>query len=87
MEIIKTSPNVEFHVTYGDGTCHHAPEGVLFEAKGDKMIMHLGTSRIEVLFAVAECLSTAIEEAGLRDAFIRYIDQAFDDAKEVNPDA
>lgn len=67
-DTIKTSTDVQFDVLYADGTKYRAEEGVLFEAKGQDMVFHLGTSRPEVLFAVAEALT----EVG--EAFKRYIE-------------
>lgn len=60
METIKTSKNVEFDVIYADGTRHHVSEGILFEAKDNKMIFHNGTDRAAVLFAAAEAAAEAI---------------------------
>lgn len=74
MQANKTSRNVEFDVIYADGTRHHATEGVLFEADGNKMVFHLGTSRPAVLFAVAEALVEVIKEAGLEEEFVKYIE-------------
>lgn len=74
-DTIKTSSNVQFDVLYADGTKYHAEEGVLFEAKGQEMIFHLGTSRPEVLFSVAEALTEVIVDMGLGEAFKHYIEQ------------
>lgn len=68
-DTIKTSTDVQFDVLYADGTKYHAEEGVLFEAKGQDMVFHLGTSRPEVLFAVAEALTEVIVDMGLGEAF------------------
>lgn len=87
MKFLKTSPNVEFDVIYEDGTRYHASEGVLFEARGNNMVLHLGTNRVEVLFAVAECLTETVKEAGLEELFFQYIDKRFDDEQAVNSDA
>lgn len=82
MEWIKTCLNTEFDVLYDDGTRSHVPEGVLFEANGEKMVLHLGTRRAEVLFAVAECLTEAIIAMDLGDAFERYIENAPEETDE-----
>lgn len=74
MEPIKTSENVEFDVIYADGTRRHVAEGVLFEAEGQRMNIHIGTSRIEVVFAVAGALTEAVKEAGLNEVFSAYIE-------------
>ena len=68
-DTIKTSTDVQFDVLYADGTKYHAEEGVLFEAKGQDMVFHLGTRRPEVLFAVAEALTEVIVDMGLGEAF------------------
>lgn len=83
MDAIKTSNDVQFDVLYADGTKHHAKEGVLFEADGDQMIFHLGTSRPEVLFAVAEALTETIDAMGLSDAFLRYLKFTDEQKREV----
>lgn len=54
MEVIKTSPNVEFDVIYADGTRKRVCEGILFETDGDDMVLHNGTDRAEVLIAAVE---------------------------------
>lgn len=86
MKEIKTSENVEFDVIYADGNRYHAKEGVLIEAEGDRINLHLGTSRVAVVFAAVEALMEAIGDAGLMDVFKRYIDSLPDDTKE-NSDA
>ena len=73
MEPIKTSEKVEFDVIYADGTRRHVSEGILFEAEGDRMNIHIGTGRIEVLFTVAPALTEAIKEAGLGELFKAYV--------------
>lgn len=87
MEWIKQSQNIEFDVIYADGTRNHACEGILFEAVDDRMVLHLGTNRIEVLFAVAECLTETIAAAGLGDLFRRYIENGMDEGEAVDDDA
>ena len=77
-DTIKTSTDVQFDVLYADGTKYHAEEGVLFEAKGQDMVFHLGTSRPEVLFAVAEALTEVIVDMGLGEAFKRYIENGME---------
>ena len=72
MEPIKTSNNVEFDVIYADGSRYHAAEGILFEANREHMVLHNGTSRIEVLFAITEVLEECIKDAGLQEAFEAY---------------
>ena len=78
-DTIKTSTDVQFDVLYADGTKYRAEEGVLFEAKGRKMIFHLGTSRPEVLFTVAKALTEVITDMGLGEMFKRYIERELED--------
>lgn len=61
MEIIKTTPNLEFDVIYADGTRKRVPEGVLCEAasSGD-IVFHSGTDRLAVLIAAAETMLVAL---------------------------
>lgn len=73
-DTIKTSSDVQFDVRYADGTKYRVEEGVLFEAKGQDMVFHLGTSRPEVLFAVAEVLTEVIVNMGLGELFNQYIE-------------
>lgn len=82
MKEIKTSDNVEFDVIYADGSRYHAKEGVLIEADGNRINLHLGTSRAAVVFAAVEALMEAIGDAGLMDVFKGYIDSMPDDTKE-----
>lgn len=73
LKTIKTSSNVEFDVIYADGTRERVPEGILFEAKGEKMILHNGTDRPEVLIAVAEAAAEAVGGLDLPDPAKSYI--------------
>lgn len=82
MEQYKTSPNVAFDVIYADGERHHVAEGVLFEADGQKMRMHLGTSRPEVLFATVEAMCEAIDKMGLTEHFARYAQQVLNEKQK-----
>lgn len=82
MDPIKTSRNVEFDVIYEDGDRYHVREGVLFEAVGNSMNVHLGTGRPEVLFAVAEVLTEMIDDLGLGEAFRAYIEDVCGEAQE-----
>ena len=77
-DTIKTSTDVQFDVLYADETKYQAEEGVLFEAKGQDMAFHLGTSRPEVLFAVVEALTEVIVDMGLGEAFKRYIENGME---------
>lgn len=85
-DIIKTSSDVLFDVLYADGTKYHADEGVLFEAKGQEMVIHLGTSRPEVLFAVPKALTNVIVGMGLGEAFKRYLERLMEGKQDVRPD-
>ena len=62
METIKTTRNLEFDVIYADGTRHHVKEGVLFGVENEKIILHNGTSRLEVVFAVAETILEMLKQ-------------------------
>lgn len=86
LDAIKTSDNVEFEVIYADGTRYRAAEGVLFEAKGEDMFLHLGTGRPEVLFSVAIALTEVCKRIGVEDAFISYIKRAFEDEEHEDAD-
>lgn len=74
MDPIKTSTNVEFDVIYADGERKHVPEGVLFGVDNEHMVTHIGTSRPEVLFAVASALTEIITDLGLDEAFEAYVE-------------
>lgn len=54
MEIIKKTENLEFDVIYADGTRFQVKEGILFGVEDEKIIVHNGTDRLEVLYATAE---------------------------------
>ena len=73
MEKDKISENVEFDVIYADGTRRRVQEGILYEAEGDSMIFHNGTSRGVVLFATTEAALALIDNIGLTKLFGRYI--------------
>lgn len=73
MEVIKKSEIVEFDVIYADGTRRRVHEGILFGVEDDQMIFHNGTSRAQVLFAVAESSLSLIESVGLLRIFSEYI--------------
>lgn len=74
MEAIKID-NIEFEVNYSDGTRKRVPEGILFEADGDKIIVHNGTNRKEVLFSVPTAAVEFITAFGLLDEFDRYLQE------------
>lgn len=74
MEIRKTD-NLTFTLNYSDGEKKQVEEGVLFSVENDKMDIHIGTSRKEVIFTVAECLTQFIDSMGLGEEFIAYIEQ------------
>ena len=82
MDPIKTSNNVEFDVVYADGTRTRVSEGILFEADGDRMNIHVGSCRVAALFAVAEALIEVIKEMGLGDAFNAWLDSWEEDDEE-----
>lgn len=68
MQPIKLSDNVEFDVIYADGTRRHVTEGVLFEAKENRLIFHSGTDREAVIIGVAEGAAEAVGLLGLSEA-------------------
>lgn len=73
MEAIKTSKKVEFDVIYADGTRRHVSDGVLIEAEDQHMIVHIGASKVSVIFAAVEALTETIAELGLSKVFMNYI--------------
>ena len=72
----KITSNLEFDVKYADGSRKEVKEGILFEFKGDKVCGHIGTSRKEALFSVAESLTEMIVDFGLAEEFEKYIENA-----------
>lgn len=81
MDVIKTSPNVEFDVIYADGSRTRVPEGFLWEvgAHGE-MTFHLGCSSAAALFTVSEALLEAIDNFGLLDEFEEWVNDGFEAA-------
>lgn len=73
MKVTKESPNVEFDVIYDNGERKHVTEGVLFEAENNKLRMHVGTNRLEVLFCIIEGMMDMFQEIGLVDALNNYL--------------
>lgn len=73
MEVIKTTNNLEFDLTYGDGEKKHISEGVLLEVNGNEMIFHWGSNRPEVLCASIECLIEAACAMGLGGYLQEYL--------------
>lgn len=65
MDVIKTTPNLEFDVIYADGTRKRVQEGVLLEAEADGgIILHNGTDSPAVWLAAAETMLLALLAAG-----------------------
>ena len=83
MEAQKISENVEFEVIYADGTRKRVREGILFEADGDRMILHNGTDRKEVLFSVPLAYTHALVCAGLVKEFNEYRDETVKSLKKA----
>ena len=55
MEVIKITENLQFEAIYAEGDRRHFSEGVAWEVDPENnLIFHLGTSRLEVITAVAE---------------------------------
>lgn len=73
MDAEKLTINMEFEVWYADGLCKEVKEGILFEFRGDQITLHIGTSRKECLFSVAEALTEAIVKMGLGEEFEEYV--------------
>ena len=77
MARIKTTPNLEFDVTYADGTRRHVSEGVLFEIENERVVFHNGTDRAEVLIAAAEAAAEVLGAVNfpkdIRDMFTSNI--------------
>lgn len=76
MKAEKITENLEFDVKYVDGSRKEVKEGILFEFKGNKVYGHVGTSRKEALFSVAESLTEMIAAFGLAEEFEKYIENA-----------
>lgn len=76
MEAEKITSNLEFDVKYEDGSRKEVKEGILFEFKGNETYGHIGTSRKEALFSVAESLTEMIIAFGLDEEFEKYIENA-----------
>lgn len=76
MELIKKTDNLTFTLNYSDGEKKEVEEGVLFSVKDEKMDIHIGTDRKEVLFTIAECLTGFIVATGLGEEFEQYIKQS-----------
>lgn len=72
---IRTTTNLTFTLNYADGEKKHVEEGILFSAENDKMDIHVGTSRKEVIFTVAECLTQFINYMDWGEDFKNYIEQ------------
>lgn len=72
----KITENLEFDVKYADGGRKEVKEGILFEFKGNKVYGHIGTSRKEALFSVAEAFAEMITALGLAEEFEKYIENA-----------
>lgn len=73
MKLTKRSGNIEFDILYADNTKRHEREGVLFSFCDEKVDVHIGTSRPECLFSIAEALLETISSLGIMDAFEKYI--------------
>ena len=84
MEIIKADRNTEFDVLYSDGAKTHVQEGLLLECKDNKIILHLGTNRSNVIFAAIESLFEFVYMLGLQDKMQEYLDSA--PAKDAGED-
>lgn len=73
MEPIKLTDNLEFDLVYADGIRKRVKEGILFEAQGEKMFLHNGSDRKEVLFTVIKCVLEAAAEMDLSFELMEYL--------------
>lgn len=71
----KITENLEFDVKYADGSRKEVKEGILFEFKGSKAFGHIGTSRKEAMFSIANALTEMINAFGLVEEFAEYIEE------------
>lgn len=75
MKADKLTSDLNFTVRYADGAVKDVEEGVLFEFESEKITRHIGTSRKEALFSIAEALTEAVAIMGLSEEFREYLDQ------------
>lgn len=68
----RISDNVTFRVNYAEGDHLDVPEGILFEFQGDNMTLHMGTNRINALFAIVEAVLETVQVLGLQEQFEKY---------------
>ena len=87
MELIKKDSNTEFDVLYSDGSKCHVPEGVLLECKDNKMVLHLGTSRANVIFAAIESLYEFVYMFGLQDLLDEYLSSSENEPGSASKEA
>lgn len=85
MDVIKTSPNVEFDVIYNDCTRHHVKEGILFEVDGESLISHNATDRLAVLLAIVEGGLELLDYVGATKLFATELKQAGPDTPAYKP--
>ena len=75
MKAEKITSNLEFDVKYAEGSRKEVKEGILFEFKGNKIIGHIGTSRKEAMFSIANALIEMVNDFGLIEEFTEYIEK------------
>jgi hypothetical protein len=81
MKEIRKTKDMTFTVEYENGDTLRVREGVLFAFDGNRITGHVGTSRPEALFSIAEALTEMICEFGLEDEFKKYIDPVLEQEK------
>ena len=74
--VIESSNKVEFDVYYDIFNREHVTEGILYEAKGDTIVIHLGTDNANVLYAVIDATTQIIKQLGLSSDFLKYMAHA-----------
>lgn len=85
MDPIKTSAKVEFDVIYADGRRARVSDGVLFEADGNQVNIHVGTDRREgMLFTIAWATTMFIKQMGLNEAFSKFLNILEDEYGKAN---
>ena len=70
---IESSNKVEFDVCYDIFKREHVTEGILYEVKGDSLVVHLGTDNPNVLYAVIDGTTQIIKQLGLTSDFLKYM--------------
>lgn len=72
-EVIEQEYMVQFDVISADGTVRRANEGILFEADGEDLLVHVGTNDASVLFAAAKAILSIVKGEGLEKEFVKCL--------------